>query len=136
MIFLNLLFCSGDFFTKGRTGEEIVAWSLTKVLNKDLDVAEFQILTLYIPLLTKRYQLFHITWEVFWVTLESQYSYSNSPDWSPYSSLKNKLIVFLFVIKDQSFSPLVIMFSILINLFSWLCIDYVGRKLTFITLGT
>ena len=46
MIFLNLLFCSGDFFTKGRTGEEIVAWSLTKVLNKDLAVAEFQILTL------------------------------------------------------------------------------------------
>ena len=46
MIFLNLLFWSGDFFTKGRTGEEIVAWSLTKVLNKDLAVAEFQILTL------------------------------------------------------------------------------------------
>ena len=46
MISLNLLFCSGNFFTKGRTGEEIVAWSLTKVLNKDLAVAEFQILTL------------------------------------------------------------------------------------------
>ena len=62
-----------------------------------------------------------------------QYPNTNSPDWSPYISLKNWLREFVCI--SKLFPP----GAYFINshhIFPWLCIDVVWRKLTLVTLGT
>ena len=64
---------------------------------------------------------------------EPHYPNTNSPDWTPYISLKNWLREFVCI--SKLFPP----GDHFINshhIFPWLCIDVVWRKLTLVTLGT
>ena len=58
---------------------------------------------------------------------------TNSPDRSPYISLKNWSREFVYISK---ISPSGDYFTDSHNIFSSLCLDFVGRKLTLVTLAT
>ena len=61
------------------------------------------------------------------------YPNTNSPDWTPYISLKNWFREFVCISK---LFPIGAYFINSHHIFPWLCIDIVWRKLTLVTLGT
>ena len=58
---------------------------------------------------------------------------TNSPDWSTYISLKNWSRKFVYISK---IFPPGDYFTDSHNIFPWLCLDFVGRKLNLVTLAT
>ena len=62
-----------------------------------------------------------------------QYAHTNSPNWSLYISIKNKLREFD---KGSKHFPSGDYFINSLNLFSWLCLIFLRRKLMLVTLAT